>query len=174
MVTPATWTLLPLPTTPDVQADDPAAQAAASAIFLGQGLLRPFVRDEKNDFANGSGSALIRSAVGQVLGTRATSARTVGELPWRPEFGSLLHTLRHSNNNEALKEIAKGFVVDALRRWEPRVRVTGFAININTTTGREDTLEIVVAYNVIDHNTAGNNVVLSNQQAVVELAVGTQ
>jgi phage baseplate assembly protein W len=176
MVTPAQWTLLPLPVTPDLQSEDPAAQAAASVIFLGRGLLRPFVRDEKNDFANGSGADLVRAAVGQVLGTRTSTAQTIGELPWRPEFGSLLHTLRHSNNNDMLTQIAKGFVVDALRRWEPRVRVTGFAINRRRSMpgGPEDVLEIIVRYNVIDRNVAGNNVVLGNQQAVVEYQVGVQ
>ena len=170
------WTLLPLSQTPDIQVDDPAAQAAASVIFLGRGLLRPFVRDEKNDFANGSGSALVRAAVGQVVGTRTSTAQTIGELPWRPEFGSLVHTLRHSNNDDALQQIAKGFVVDALRRWEPRVRVTGFGINRRRSVpgGPEDVLELIIQYNVIDRNVPGNNVVLGNQQAVVELAVGTQ
>lgn len=176
MVTPAQWTLLPLSQTPDVQSEDPAAQASASVIFLGNGLLRPFRRDEKNDFANGSGAELVKAAVGQVLGTRTSTATTIGELPWRPEFGSLLHTLRHSNNNDGLKQIAKGFVIDAIRRWEPRVRVTGFGINRKRSTpgGPEDILEIIVQYNVIDRNVAGNNVVLGNQQAIVELAVGTQ
>ena len=139
-------------------------------------MLRPFVRDEKNDFANGSGAELVRASIGQVIGTRTSTAQTVGELPWRPEFGSLVHTLRHSNNNTMLQQIAKGFVVDAVRRWEPRVRITGFGINRKRSLpgGPEDILEIVVQYNVIDRNVPGNNVVLGNQQAVVELAVGTQ
>ena len=37
--------------------------------FLGFGLLRPFRRDRKADFAAAGGEALLRSAVGQILGT---------------------------------------------------------------------------------------------------------
>lgn len=175
MPSQATWNLLSTaPATGSVQVDDPNANAAASLIFLGNGLIRPFQRDEKSDFANASGARLVQSAVGQILGTRATSAVNVGELPWRPEFGSLLHVLRHSNNNDELKQIAAGFVVDALRRWEPRVNVTGFDIERRSTSGDLDTIEVTVRYSIIDRNVAGNNVILSGQQATVEFEVGTQ
>lgn len=177
MPSSATWNLLPsLPTTPDVQAEDTAAAAAASLVFLGSGLLRPFRRDEKSDFAHASGEDLVKSAVGQVLGTRCTSAQAVGELPWRPEFGSLLYTLRHANNNDALEQIAQGFVIDALRKWEPRVNITGFGINRKASmpNGPEDVLEILVQYDVIDRNVRGNNVILKGQRTTVELATGTQ
>jgi uncharacterized protein len=89
--------------------------------FLGFGLLRPFRRDQKADFAAAGGGALIRSAVGQILGTVGSSDFTQGELPWRTEFGSLLHLLRHQKNDRVLQELARVYVVDALKRWEPRV-----------------------------------------------------
>ena len=177
MASQATWNLLPnLPTTPDVQAEDTAAQAAGSLIFLGNGLLRPFRRDEKADFANASGEDLVRSAVGQVLGTRSSSAQAIGELPWRPEFGSLLYTLRHSNNNDALEQIAQSYVIDALRKWEPRVNVTGFGINRRESIvgGGDDILEVIVQYDIIDRNVSGNNVILGGQQSIIELKTGTQ
>ena len=92
--------------------------------FLGFGLLRPFRRDQKTDFAAGGGEAVVRSAVGQILGTIGSSDFTQGELPWRTEFGSLLHLLRHQKNDRILEELARVYVVDALKRWEPRVVVT--------------------------------------------------
>ena len=177
MASQATWTLLPtIADDASVQVSDNEVTTSTSLVFLGNGLLRPFRRDEKNDFANGSGEELVRSAVGQVLGTRCTSATQVGELPWRPEFGSLLPTLRHANNSDEIQQIAQAFVVDALRRWEPRVRVTGFGITrrASTPTGPEDTLEIKVEYDIIDRNVPGNNVILSGQQTTVELDVGIQ
>ena len=66
----------------------------------------------------------MRSAVAQVLGTVGASDFTQGEMPWRTEFGSLLHLLRHQKNDVALREMAKVYVQDALRRWEPRIMVT--------------------------------------------------
>jgi phage baseplate assembly protein W len=108
---------------------DEAAQAASAArsglpSFLGSGLLRPFRRDEKNDFASGSGVDLVAACAGQVLGTRATSPSGVGEIPWRPEFGSNLQALRHAQNDDALGDLGVVYVGEALRRWEPRARVT--------------------------------------------------
>ena len=93
------------------------------------GLLRPFRRDRKTDFASGGGEAAIRSAVGQILGTMAASEFTQGETPWRTEFGSLLHLLRHQKNDALLQELARVHVVDALKRWEPRVQVTSVAVS---------------------------------------------
>lgn len=176
MVASATWPLLPTTPTVASEAEDNESRANASLIFLGNGLLRPFVRDEKKDFANASGAALVKSAVGQILGTRCTSPTNIGELPWRPEFGSLLPTLRHANNDDRIRQIAQTFVVDALRRWEPRIRVTGFSINQRSSQplGPVDTLEIRVEYSIIDRNVPGNNVIISGQQAFVELEIGVQ
>ncbi len=50
--------------------------AAAPLAFLGVGLLRPFQRDRKNDFAKGSGAALISSRIGQILGTKSKTPQS--------------------------------------------------------------------------------------------------
>ena len=52
------------------------------------------------------------------------------ELPWRTEFGSLLHLLRHQRSAAVLEELARVYVVDALKRWEPRVVVTAVPLPI--------------------------------------------
>lgn len=136
--------------------------------FLGFGLLRPFKRDQKADFAAEGGEQLIRSAVGQVLGTSAASDFTLGELPWRTEFGSLLHLLRHQKNDVVLQELARVYVVDALKRWEPRVVVTSVHFTRERQEG-EDVLAIRLRYNVLSTNTPGNNVVLSGIDQTVRV-----
>lgn len=105
--------------------------------FLGSGLLRPFRRDQRADFAEAGGGALIRSAVGQILGTVGSSDFTQGELPSRTEFGSLLHLLSHQKNDRVLQELARVYVVDALKRWEPRVVVTSVQIAREQQDGEE-------------------------------------
>lgn len=92
--------------------------------FLGFGLTRPFQRDGRADFAAADGEQLVRGAVGQVLGTVGASELTPGEMPWWTEFGSLLYRLRHQKNDSVLQELGRVYVVDALKRWEPRVIVT--------------------------------------------------
>lgn len=136
--------------------------------FLGFGLLRPFRRDRKADFAADGGEALVRSAVGQILGTMAGSEHTQGELPWRTEFGSLVHLLRHQKNDAVLQELARVHVVDALKRWEPRVQVTSVRVTRERLDG-ENVLSIRLRYNVISANTPGNNVLVPAVDQVVVL-----
>lgn len=133
--------------------------------FLGFGLLRPFQRDAR-DFAAAAGEQLVRSAVGQVLGTIGATENTPGELPWT-EFGSLLHRLRHQKNDSVLQELARVYVVDALKRWEPRVIVTDVRVSREQHDG-ENVLAIRLRYDVVSTNTPGNNVILSGvEQSIV-------
>lgn len=134
--------------------------------FLGFGLLRPFRRDLRSDFAAAGGDAVIKSAVGQILGTVGSSDFTQGEVPWRTEFGSLLHLLRHQKNDRVLQELARVYVVDALKRWEPRVVVTSVQVAREQQDG-ENVLAIRLRYNVISTNTPGNNVVVAGVEQVV-------
>ena len=134
--------------------------------FLGLGLLRPFRRDQKADFAAGGGEQLIRTAVGQILGTVGSSDFIQGELPWRTSFGSLLHLLRHQKNDHVLRELARVYIVDALKRWEPRVVVTAVQVAREQKDG-ENVLALRATYNVISTNTPGNNVLLSGVEQTV-------
>ena len=136
--------------------------------FLGNGLLRPFRRDQKADFAAAGGEEVIKSAVGQVLGTMGSSDFTQGEVAWRTEFGSLLHLLRHQKNDSVLQELARVYVVDALKRWEPRVQVTSVQVTRERLDG-ENVLAIRLKYNVISTNTPGNNVILSGVEQTLRV-----
>lgn len=163
------------PLLPETSAATPSAAAGAELEgpargtgneFLGFGLLRPFRRDLKADFAADGGERLIRSAVGQILGTMAGSDFTQGELPWRTEFGSLLHLLRHQKNDAVLQELARVYVVDALKRWEPRVVVTSVKVTRERQDG-ENVVALRLRYNVISTNVPGNNVLLDGVEQTV-------
>jgi phage baseplate assembly protein W len=134
--------------------------------FLGRGLVHPFQRDRRSDFAAAERETLVRSAVGQVLATAASSDFTEGELPFRTEFGSLLHLLRHHRNDATLQELARVYVVDALKRWEPRVQVTRVQVTRERDRG-ENVLAIRLRYRIIDRNTPGNNVIVEGIEQVV-------
>jgi uncharacterized protein len=136
--------------------------------FLGFGLVRPFQRDGRADFAAAGGEQLVRSAVGQVLGTIGTSEITPGEVHWRTDFGSLLHRLRHQKNDSVLQELGHVYVVDALRRWEPRVVVTDVRITREQREG-ENVLAIRLRYDIVSTNSTGNNVLLSAIEQSVRL-----
>ncbi len=93
---------------------------------------------------------------------------TQGELPWRTEFGSLLHLLRHQKNDRVLQELARVYVVDALKRWEPRVVVTAVQVAREQQDG-ENVLAVRLRYNVISTNVPGNNVILSGIEQTVRM-----
>ena len=93
-----------------------------------RGLLTPFRRDRKRDFANGEGEDLVASQIEQVLSTEGSSQRSTGELPWRTSFGTPLEALRHQRNDTALQELARVYIRDALARWVPAATLIGVDI----------------------------------------------
>jgi phage baseplate assembly protein W len=92
------------------------------------GLLSPFRRDRKRDFAVGSGEALLASKVRQALLTEGATARSSGELPWRTNFGAGLALLRHQRNDATLGELARVYARDALARWVPTAELLAVAV----------------------------------------------
>ena len=131
---------------------------ATALAYLGQGILRPFQRDEKNDVANDTGLRLVAACVGQVLGTKP------GEIPWRPAFGSRLHLLRHRPNNPALAQLAQVYVLEALQKWERRVRVVRTQVS-KSADGRE--MRIDVTFNIVDRY---GTIIAANQLVGVDVA----
>ncbi len=132
--------------------------------FLGSGLVTPFRRDQKNDFANDSGLSVIKSCVAQALGVRADSGdgTVQGELPWRPEFGSRLYLLLHQRGR-ILGAFAEVYVREALARWEPRVVLTSIDTSFD---GGARALTIRITYDVISKNAPGNAVFTGIEQEV--------
>jgi len=96
-----------------------------------RGLLAPFRRDKKRDFASGSGPDLLRAKVLQALLTEGAGPRSSGELPWRTSFGAGLHLLRHQRNDEVLAALARVYVRDALARWVPSAQLVALEVSRN-------------------------------------------
>lgn len=120
------WEITPDPAPVPVDSTSASTTAAAVSVPPTQrlGILRPFRRDQKNSFAVGSGETLLKSLLGQVLGTVAGDAENRGELAWDTDYGSRLHILKHSMNRPARDEIAKALVISVVRRYMPNVVVT--------------------------------------------------
>src|SRR5262249_4089606 len=100
--------------------------------------------------------------------TIGASDVTPGEVPWRSDFGSLLYRLKHQKNDSVLQELARVYVVDALKRWEPRIAVTAVTVGRLRHEG-ENVLVIRIRYDVISTNTPGNNVILSGVDQTVRM-----
>lgn len=117
---------------------------SAEAQF-GRGLIHPFRRDKKGDWANETGPKLVVSSVTQILGTRAESDVSEGEILWRPDLGSKLYLLKHEPNSQITRELARVYVIGSLSRWEQRARVTDV-----TTTSEDTSLIVAVRFNFVD------------------------
>jgi phage baseplate assembly protein W len=111
---------------------------------------------------------VIRSAVGQILGTVGSSDFIQRELPWRTDFGSLRNLLRNQTNDHILQELARVYVVDALKRWEPRVMVTGVQLTREQRNGK-NMLAIRLKYNVISTGTPRNGILLARVEQTVTM-----
>lgn len=168
MATQFTWPLLADPTPTGGGSGSSSAASSSSPIdgILGFGLTRPFQRDQKNDFASSGGVALAKSAVGQVLGTRAQGGKSQGELRWRQEFGSKLYLLRN-RKGPAQDQLARAYVQEALQRWAPQVNVTAVATDFDRTTRA---LTIHVKFDVISQSKPGNNVLLKGLTTSVPIS----
>ncbi len=125
----------------------------AAPDFLGKGLVAPLRRDGKGDFKSASGLELIGSSVFTILGTIAQSDFTLGELPWRTEFGSLLTQLRHRNNDAIQREFADALSIQALKEQEPRIAVTSTDI-----VSEENQLTVKVKTRIIGFNVEANQI----------------
>jgi len=77
-------------------------------------------------------------------------------------MGSSLDLLRHRKNDVALQELARVYVVDALKRWEPRVQVTSAKVIFEREQG-VDVLAIRFRYDIV---TSGTVILLGLEQAV--------
>lgn len=135
--------------------------------FLGRGIVRPFRRDQKNDFANAEGRELVQACAGQILGTRGKGPGVAGELRWRGQFGSKLYLLRHRPINTTTRELAIHYAQESLRRWEPRIVVTRVVLSGDQL---RRTISVLVGFDVIAANVPSNRVTLSGLEASVQLA----
>jgi hypothetical protein len=96
---------------------------ATSIQPFGRGLLCPFQRDGKGDFANGAGRHLLASDIGELLGVIGPMGVEGGELPWNMDLGSRLNAIRHRNaHSDLVRATADAMTAGIIQRYEKRVR----------------------------------------------------
>lgn len=93
--------------------------------ILGYGLVQPLRRLAGSDFVAAEGEALVRACIKQILGTRP------GEVRWRPSFGSNIEPYRHRNATRGMAAQLSEMISTAIRLWEPRVKITECATQVD-------------------------------------------
>lgn len=108
------------------------------------GIASPAHLDPSGDWATASDAQIIRSDVGDLLGTICATVEGAGEVPWDGDRGSQLPTLRHRNVHlEYTRALAEQLALGALARYEKRVQPTAVVVDFQADTGQ---LNVHVGY----------------------------
>jgi uncharacterized protein len=94
--------------------------------FIGRGWAFPLRTDATGGIALVSREREIEEAIRLILGTAP------GERPMRPEFGCRIHDHVFANADGATAAAITADVLDALRRWEPRIEVEDVVVTFES------------------------------------------
>lgn len=122
--------------------------------FLGKGLKYPFRFQSISGGTEVSTAASqehnhIRESILQILGTRP------GERFMNPEFGSRLHDLVFEQNDEVLKGLIRHYVIEAIKRWEKRIVITGVIFDDSPQNIDLNFLSVRISFRVIQSQVEG-------------------
>jgi len=105
---------------------------------FGRGIICPFQRDGKGDFANDKDLPLLRSDIRELIGIIGPTPVSPGELPWNTELGSRVILMKHRNIHEEMaRATAHQLITEPVRRWEKRARPG------TTTVTKDDRAQIL-------------------------------
>lgn len=134
-----------------------------------KGIIAPFRREARGDFVTGEGIDAVAASIMQILGTRCSVPGVLGEIPWRPSFGSTLEYLRHKTLPVSiLRDLARHATIDAIRKWEPRAMITSVEIEIRKDdVSRANIIEVSISFmlsnvTTFQRNAQPGNVTWSN------------
>ena len=85
--------------------------------FYGSGITYPMQPGTSGGIRESTGVQKIEESIRIILGTQ------YGERLMRPSFGSNLKSLVYAPNNAATANLARYYVEEGLRQWEPRIDV---------------------------------------------------
>lgn len=90
----------------------------------------------------------IRESILLILGT------IKGERVMRPEFGCGIHELVFSANNISTATLVIFYVEEALKKWEPRIKLIN--VDANPDNNEKERMNIEIEYKAISTNTRYN------------------
>jgi len=127
---------------------------------FGHGILFPFVRDEKGDFANAGELDCLSSDISMLLGVIGPSVDGPGELPFATELGSRIVELKHRQiHSDLTNALASQYTGETIRRWDNRVRVGKTTTQILDQGGQENMLLVKTVVKPVGYNSNENTIV---------------
>jgi phage baseplate assembly protein W len=108
--------------------------------FHGRGAAYPLEASTTGGVRESSGARKVEESVRIILGTQH------GERVMRPTFGCNLRSLVFAPNNDATANLARHYVEDGLRRWEPRIEVMDVRVDNGVDVNRRGQLIINITF----------------------------
>lgn len=122
---------------------------------LGNGIIAPF-RRLNTDLDVRSGGELVRAGLQQLLTTRAGIGVQPGDLLWDPSFGSQLHLILHTNFSPTTRAMARVYISQAIKTWEPRVDLLDVDVKfVNRDGGNALMIRVIYALRLDDDGVGG-------------------
>jgi phage baseplate assembly protein W len=115
--------------------------------ILGKGISFPLKVNPRGEIEKARGEEKIRQSILIILGTQH------GERKMRPDFGCNLKSLLFAPNNTTTANLARFYVEEGLKKWEPRIRLEHVVIENDNREGR---LVIEVHYRIKSTNESNN------------------
>ena len=115
--------------------------------ILGKGFAFPLQRNSVGGIKGSAHALKIKESIQIILGTQH------GERLMRPTFGCNLKRLAFAPNTAATANLARYYVEEALRIWEPRALIEEIAVQNDNTKAR---LLIQIRYRIKSTNEPGN------------------
>lgn len=97
--------------------------------FYGTGIGYPLQIDTAGGIREAVGVQKVEASIRIILGTQ------YGERLMRPNFGCNLKSLAFAPNNETTASLARYYVTEGLRRWEPRINVLQVLVTNDNQNG---------------------------------------
>ena len=98
--------------------------------ILGRGFAVPLALNPRGGIREARHEEKVRQSMQVILGTQ------YGERLMRPNFGANLKSLVFAPNNPATAYLARFYVEEALRTWEPRILVDEVHVRNDTAGGQ--------------------------------------
>jgi phage baseplate assembly protein W len=115
--------------------------------IFGQGISFPLQMNNQGGIRQAGQDEKVSQSIRIILGTQH------GERVMRPTFGSNLRRLVYAPNNAATASLAKFYVEESLKTWEPRIQLDDVVVENDNPNGR---LMIQIYYRLKSTNEAGN------------------
>lgn len=116
--------------------------------FLGKGWKYPVEIDRSGGVGFSEEEESVRQSVFIILGTAP------GERVMRPTFGCDIHELLYAPSNQATASLAAHYCMDALLKWEPRIR----DVEVEAEPARDEPtrIDVVIRFRIRATNVVRN------------------